>query len=33
MGEKFPVCTASDVIRVLRKHGFVLTRQKGSHQK
>lgn len=21
MGEKFPVCTASDVVRVIRKHG------------
>lgn len=33
MGEKFPVCTASDVVRVIRRHGFVLTGQKGSHQK
>ena len=33
MGEKFPVCTAGDVVRVIRRHGFVLTRQKGSHQK
>jgi predicted RNA binding protein YcfA (HicA-like mRNA interferase family) len=33
MGEKFPVCTAGDVTRVIRKHGFVLTGQKGSHQK
>jgi predicted RNA binding protein YcfA (HicA-like mRNA interferase family) len=33
MGEKFPVCTAGDVTRVVRKHGFMLTGQKGSHQK
>jgi len=33
MGEKFPVCSASDVVRVIRKHGFALTGQKGSHQK
>jgi predicted RNA binding protein YcfA (HicA-like mRNA interferase family) len=33
MGEKFPVCTATDVVRVIRRHGFVLTGQKGSHQK
>jgi predicted RNA binding protein YcfA (HicA-like mRNA interferase family) len=33
MGEKFPVCTASDVVRVIRRHGFTLTGQKGSHQK
>jgi predicted RNA binding protein YcfA (HicA-like mRNA interferase family) len=33
MGEKFPVCTAGDVTRVIRKYGFVLTGQKGSHQK
>lgn len=33
MGERFPVCAAADVIRVIRKHGFVLTGQKGSHQK
>ncbi|MEO5959549.1 MAG: type II toxin-antitoxin system HicA family toxin [Opitutaceae bacterium] len=33
MGERFPVCTASDVVRVIRKRGFVLTGQKGSHQK
>jgi predicted RNA binding protein YcfA (HicA-like mRNA interferase family) len=33
MGERFPVCTASDVVRVIRRHGFTLTGQKGSHQK
>ncbi len=33
MGERFPVRTASQVIRVLRDHGFVLIGQKGSHQK
>ncbi|MSU65053.1 MAG: addiction module toxin, HicA family [Opitutus sp.] len=33
MGEKFPVCTAGDVVRVIRQHGFALAGQKGSHQK
>jgi predicted RNA binding protein YcfA (HicA-like mRNA interferase family) len=33
VSECFPVCTAKQVIRVLRKHGFALVRQKGSHQK
>lgn len=33
MGEKFPVCTAGDVVSVIRKHGFALIGQKGSHQK
>jgi predicted RNA binding protein YcfA (HicA-like mRNA interferase family) len=33
MGQHFPVCNARDVIRVLRRHGFVLISQKGSHQK
>jgi predicted RNA binding protein YcfA (HicA-like mRNA interferase family) len=27
------VCNAKEVIRVLRKHGFVLVGQRGSHQK
>ncbi len=33
MGRRFPVCTAKDVLRVLRKNGFVLVGQKGSHKK
>jgi predicted RNA binding protein YcfA (HicA-like mRNA interferase family) len=30
---QFPVCNAREVVRVLRKHGFVQVSQKGSHQK
>ncbi|MGA2051760.1 MAG: type II toxin-antitoxin system HicA family toxin [Opitutales bacterium] len=33
MSEHFPACTAHDVVRVLRRNGFLLTSQKGSHQK
>ncbi len=33
MSERFPVCSAKDVIRVLRRHGFAQISQKGSHQK
>lgn len=33
MGQRFPICDAKDVIRVLRQHGFVKVGQKGSHQK
>jgi len=33
VSERFPVCSAKEVIRVLRKHGSVLVGQKGSHQK
>ena len=33
MSRKFPVCTAGDVVRVLRKSGFELRGQSGSHQK
>ena len=33
MSQRFPVCNANDVIRVLRKHGFAFIRQRGSHQK
>ena len=29
----FPLCNAYDVVRVLRRHGFVLLVQRGSHQK
>jgi predicted RNA binding protein YcfA (HicA-like mRNA interferase family) len=33
VSERFPVCSAKQVIRVLRKHGFARVSQKGSHQK
>ena len=33
MSKRFPVCTAREIVRVLRNHGFVMIGQKGSHQK
>ena len=33
MSRRFPVCTANDVIKVLRRHGFAVAGQAGSHQK
>jgi predicted RNA binding protein YcfA (HicA-like mRNA interferase family) len=33
VSRRYPVCNAKDVIKVLRKHGFVLVSQAGSHQK
>ncbi|CAN5509783.1 hypothetical protein BH20VER1_BH20VER1_24460 [soil metagenome] len=33
MSRRFPVCTGGDVINVLRRHGFTLAGQSGSHQK
>jgi len=30
---RFPVCSAKEVVRVLRRHGFMMVNQKGSHQK
>lgn len=33
MSERFPVCNAIEVVRVLRRHGFAMVSQKGSHQK
>lgn len=33
MSVRFPVCNANDVVRILRRSGFVLVGQKGSHQK
>jgi predicted RNA binding protein YcfA (HicA-like mRNA interferase family) len=33
MGSKYPVLPPSDIIRVLRKFGFVFKSQKGSHVK
>ncbi len=33
MSRHFPVCSATEVIKVLRQHGFLLVGQSGSHQK
>ena len=33
MGQRYPICNANDVIRVLRRNGFERVGQKGSHQK
>lgn len=33
MGQRYPICNAGQVIRVLRRHGFAKIAQKGSHQK
>jgi predicted RNA binding protein YcfA (HicA-like mRNA interferase family) len=33
VGEHFPVCSAKDVVRILRRNSFQLVAQKGSHQK
>jgi predicted RNA binding protein YcfA (HicA-like mRNA interferase family) len=33
VSRRFPVCTAKDIVRVLRQRGFALVSQKGSHQK
>ena len=33
MSRHFPVCSAREVVKVLRRHGFALVGQKGSHQK
>jgi predicted RNA binding protein YcfA (HicA-like mRNA interferase family) len=33
VSQRFPVCIAKDVVRVLRQHGFAKVSQKGSHQK
>jgi predicted RNA binding protein YcfA (HicA-like mRNA interferase family) len=33
LSRRHPVCTANDVVRVLRKDGFILVSQKSSHQK
>ena len=33
MSPHFPVLSARDFIRVLKRNGFVLSSQKGSHQK
>lgn len=33
MSRRFPVYNAKEVVRVLRKHGFLCIAQAGSHQK
>jgi predicted RNA binding protein YcfA (HicA-like mRNA interferase family) len=33
MGQRYPTCNANDVIRGLKREGFVKVGQKGSHQK
>ena len=33
MSQRFPVRNAKEVVKVLRKHGFELVGQSGSHQK
>jgi len=33
VSRRFPVRNAKEVVKVLRKHGFVLVAQSGSHQK
>jgi predicted RNA binding protein YcfA (HicA-like mRNA interferase family) len=33
VSERFPVRNAGEVVRVLRRNGFLLVTQKGSHQK
>jgi predicted RNA binding protein YcfA (HicA-like mRNA interferase family) len=33
VSERFPVRNANEIARVLRRHGFVMVGQKGSHQK
>ena len=33
MSRRFPVCNAKEVIKVLRRHGFLCVGQSGSHQK
>ncbi len=33
MSQHFPVRSAAEVVRVLRRHGCVLIGQRGSHQK
>ncbi len=33
MSQRYPVCNAKEVVRVLRRHGFALVGQAGSHQK
>ena len=33
MSPRFPTLSAKDVTRILKRNGFVLTGQKGSHQK
>lgn len=33
MSQRFPVRNAKEIVKVLRRHGFTLAGQSGSHQK
>ena len=33
MSQRFPVCNAKEIVKVLRHHDFLLAGQSGSHQK
>jgi predicted RNA binding protein YcfA (HicA-like mRNA interferase family) len=33
VSRRYPVCSAREVVKVLRKHGFAMVSQSGSHQK
>jgi len=33
MTQRYPICNAKDVIRILKRNGFQKVGQKGSHQK
>jgi len=33
LSQRYPVCNAKEVVRVLRRQGFALAGQSGSHQK
>jgi mRNA interferase HicA len=33
VSRRFPVRNAKEVVKILRKHGFVMVAQSGSHQK
>jgi predicted RNA binding protein YcfA (HicA-like mRNA interferase family) len=33
VSRRFPICNAKEVVKVLRKKGFALVSQSGSHQK
>ncbi|HUD47841.1 MAG TPA: type II toxin-antitoxin system HicA family toxin [Candidatus Baltobacteraceae bacterium] len=33
MSRRYPVCSARDIVKILRKNGFVMISQSGSHQK
>ena len=33
MSRRYPVCNAKEVIKILRRHGFLCVARSGSHQK